>query len=335
MRTLAILLIWASSAILAAQDRPQFVWQGDVSGIVILRIHGDRLNVQVEGSPVTRQQYQFYSSLPDNRQDARLEVREGRGYVHIIDHPRVENSFSLAISIEERQVGSSFYSIAVYWQSADQAFERRSGKAGKLVWNGRVDEEALIACHDKTCVSRTGRGAPVANEHVKFSRPLPHRQVELSLEGQEGRGEIRLVEQPNERNNYTASVSIRDPQSGSGEYSFMLVWKESNKNAQPAAMVADRGLVWKGVVSGHVRVTVAGRSALSQMLNGASLTDERAQFYQALAPRASLKPSIKKLQGRGNVEIVESPAEKNNYTLVFEVSDSGPGAGNYQVEVDW
>jgi len=51
-------------------------------------------------------------------------------------------------------------------------------------------------------------GAPVADEHFKFSKPLPDRDTEVRLEGQDGRGEIRLIEQPRERNHYTARVSI-------------------------------------------------------------------------------------------------------------------------------
>ncbi len=33
-------------------------------------------------------------------------------------------------------------------------------------------------------------------------------------------------------------------------------------------------------------------------------------------------PSIQKLHGRGKVSIVESPSEKNNYRLVFEIDDA-------------
>ena len=46
-------------------------------------------------------------------------------------------------------------------------------------------------------------------------------------------------------------------------------------------------------------------------------------------------PKIQKLRGRGRVSIVESPSEKNNYRLVFEIDDSEPGADSYQVELDW
>jgi len=86
--------------------------------------------------------------------------------------------------------------------------------------SGRVDDDAVVSCQAKRCTS-----SPLAaDEHFKFSKPLPSRDIEVRLEHSLGRGEIRLAEQPREKNNYTAQVAIRDPQAGSGEYTFTLVW---------------------------------------------------------------------------------------------------------------
>jgi hypothetical protein len=323
---------------LPAQDRAQFIWQGEVDGIDILYLHADHLNVQAqEGAPVSRQQYHFYDRLPETHQNARLEVREGRGFVHIIDQPRIENHYTLAISVEDRQPGSSFYSIALYWDASNQVIERGSGRTDKLAWSGRVDEEAVISCQDKNCASSSDHGAPVANPHFKFSRPLPHRDVQLTLEDAEGRGEIRLVEQPSERNNYTARVSIHDPQSGSDEYSFTLIWRRDPTNQPPPPVVEPaRGMFWSGIVDGHARVTILGSSSISETFQGAApISGERVDFSRPLPARSDLKPAIKKLSGSGRVEIVEYPTEKNNYRLIFEISNSEPGPSTYAIEVDW
>jgi hypothetical protein len=332
VRTLTLLFL---ATLLPAQDHAQFTWQGEVDGVDVLYLHADRLNVQVkEGAPVARQQYHFYDRLPESRQDTRLEVREGRGFVHIIDQPRIENQYTLAVSVEDRQPGSSFYSIALYWDASNQAFER-GNKTDKLVWSGRVDEQAIISCQDKTCTSKADRGAPVAEERFKFSRPLPHRDVEVTLDDHAGRGDIRLVEQPRERNNYTARVSIRDPQNGSGEYSFTLAWKRTSGKEPLPVEEATRGLLWSAVVEGRARVTVKGSSSISETIQGAPITGERADFLRPLPSRSDLKPTVKKLSGRGRVEITEYPSEKNNYRLVFEVGDSEAGPSTYAIEVDW
>lgn len=319
--------------VLFAQNRPQFVWQGQVDGIVILHLRDKRLDVQVqEGSPVERQQFQFHDRLPDSRQDARLEILEGRGYAHIVDQPRLDNHYTLAVGIEDRQPGSSFYSIALYWDASTAVLEHPD-RSDKLAWSGRVDQETVISCRAKSCIAESAHGAPVADEHFKFSRPLPNREVTVRLEQAEGRGEIRLVEQPNEHNQYTARVSIRDPQSGSGEYSFALAWPRDG-GKEPELRPLSRRLVWNGTVDGRVRVIVQGGAVLSEAVAGQPVTG-RADVLEPLPARADLNPVVKKLRGRGEVQIVEQPSDKNNYRLVFEIRNPGGGADNYEIEVDW
>lgn len=335
MRFLVSLLLLLGTAL--GQDRPQFVWQGQVDGVAILYLRGNRLDAQVkEGAPVAQQQFHFYQALPEIKQDARLRVMEGRGYVHIIDQPRIDNQFTLAVSIEDRQAGSAFYSIALYWDTTDRAFERSrgEGRTEAIAWSGRVDQEALVSCQRKTCSSSATTGAPVAAEHFKFTRPLPERPVEVTLAETEGRGEIRLVEQPSERNHYTTRVAIHDPQGGSSEYSFKLVWNRPTGN-EPPPIPAGSGLIWSGSVIGHVRIMVKAGAAVSQGLDGGRVSNQRADFMQPLPARSDLQPAVKMLRGRGRVEIVEMPSQQNNYQLIFEIHDPGPGADNYEVELDW
>lgn len=331
---------------LYAQAKPQFVWQGQVDGIAILHLQGKGLAVQIQqGGPVERQQFRFSDPLPDVRLKVRVEVLEGRGYVHVIDQPSVENHYTLAVGIEDRQPGSAFYSIALYWDASTNAFEQGGGKTDRLTWSGRVDHAAVISCHEKSCASSpeqgAQQGAPVADEHFKFSKPLPDRDTEVRLEDLEGRGQIRLVEQPRQQNNYSARVSIRDPGTGAGEYSFSLVWNRLGKKEQalnqagPISEPAGRGFLWRGKVDGRIRVAVQGGASFSETMEGARITGEHAEVFRPLPARSDLTFSIRKLQGRGQVSIVESPSEKNNYRLVFEIDDPEPGADDYEVELDW
>jgi len=323
-----------------AQDHPQFVWQGQVDGIAILHLSGKQLAVQIQdGAPVERQKFHFSDPLPKTQQDVRVEVLEGRGYVHVVDRPSIENQYTLAVEIEDRQPGSSFYSIALYWDTSSNVFEGGAEKTDQVRWTGRVDEAAIISCHQQSCVSSAEQGAPVADEHFKFSRPLPDRDSDVRLEDPEGRGQIRLIEQPRRRNNYTARVSIRDAQAGAGEYSFTLVWNrggsKESKDSAPIPEPTGRGFLWSGRVDGRVRVTLQGGASLSEVLEGVPIGGEHAEMLRPLPARSDLTPTIQKLQGRGRVSIVESPSEKNNYRLVFEIDDPGPGADDYEIQVDW
>jgi hypothetical protein len=312
------------------------VRQGEVDGIVVLHLRDNRLDVQLqEGSPVTRQQFLFHDRLPQTDQDARLEKLEGRGLAHIVDQPRLENHYTLGVAVEDRQPGSSFYSIALYWDATNNILEGHAGRSDKISWSGRVDQEAVIRCHAKTCVSHAVNGAPVADEHFKFSRPMQNRDMDVRLEQAEGRGEIRLVEQPSERNQYTARVSIRDPQSGSGDYSFALVWPRSPGREPELRSPAAAGLMWSGTVDGRVRVTVQGGAVFSEALAGHRVTGERADLLRSLPAHSDLSPVAKKLRGRGEVQIVEQPSDKNNYRLIFEIQNPEGRADNYEIEVDW
>ena len=84
-----------------------------------------------------------------------------------------------------------------------------------------------------------------------------------------------------------------------------------------------------------MRVTLQGGASFSEMVEGAPISGEHAEMLRPLPARADLMPTIQKLRGRGQVSIVESPSEKNNYRLVFEIDDPEPGADDYEIELDW
>jgi hypothetical protein len=321
----------------------QLSWQGQVDGIAILRIQGKTLTVDVrEGAPVERAEFHFSDPLPDSRQDVRVETLEGRGYVHVIEQPKAENRYTLSVEIEDRQAGSGFYSIALYWDPSDNAFQRGSPKVDKAEWSGRVDGATIVVCGAKTCKSSGENGGSVASsERSKFSKPLPERDTEVRLEGVEGRGEVRLIDQPRQRNHYTVRVSIRDLGPGAGDYAFNLVWNRASskdvatEKAAPIPEPAGRGLLWSGKVDGRVRITVQGGASFSEVMEGERIAGQQSEILRPLPARSGPVPELRKLTGRGDVRIVEMPSEQNNFRLVFEIADPEPGADDYVIEVDW
>lgn len=316
------------------ETKPQMVWQGDVDGAAFLYIHGKRLKTETrDGGPIENQRYRISGALPALRQDVRLHITAGRGYVHVVEQPRVENDFTVTVAIEDRQPGRGSYSFALEWTTEDFSSSPNSRNRNQVKWSGRVEDEVVVSCSANKCTSETIRGVAVMREHVKFDRPLPARDVHVNLENVDGRGQVRIVEQPGESNGFTTRVRIRDPQSGVGDYSFTLLW-----NAPPAAseaLAAQTGLTWTGTVAGNVRVTVKGGVAFSEVVHGRPVEAESAQFERPLPARSDLKPAIKKLQGRGIVAIVELPSSRNGYQFVFEIQDPGNGPDAYKVEVAW
>lgn len=336
---LARLALLAFAGAAAFAQSPQFVWEGEVDGTSILSIRGNRVQIEDrEGLPVQRQRYRFFERLPDSRLDARVEVREGRGRVRVLQQPRLDNNYTLVVSIEDRQGGSSFYSLEFYWDNSRGGFfggfptSRTNLDGDRVVWSGRVDDEAIVECRRDRCRAEAVRGGPVTAERFRFTRPLPVRDTTVSLEGVEGRGEVRLIEQPRDENGYTARVRVRDHQGGAGEYAFTLLWARPARNEGDFAR---RGMVWSGRVDGRVRVMVRGREAAAEVVSGGPVVRAQASFMRELPARDNQFATVRRLRGRGRVELVEYPSRRNGYRLVFEIDDSSGGAADYEVEVGW
>mgnify|MGYP006927112621 CR=1 FL=1 len=308
---------------------PQLVWKGEVEGVVMLRIQKKQVTAAGEGRVVGRPVFRFAQPLPERRQEVRVEALEGRGSVRILDQPRADNGYSLAVIIEDRQAGSSPYSLAFYWDGdafADEFDILRARRRETLTWSGRAEDEVIVSCRRSFCEAATTGGTPVQGGRARFTKPLPDRRVTVALLETSGRGDLRLLEQPSESNQYTARVLIRDPQPGSGDYSFKLAWLAPKQ--EPLAVVRP-GLQWSGRVDGTARITVHGRAASAT----GSVTGARAEFERGLTGAAEV--TLTKLRGRGGVRILENPSEANNWTLVFEIADPGPGSGDYEVQVRW
>jgi hypothetical protein len=71
-----------------------------------------------------------------------------------------------------------------------------------------------------------------------------------------------------------------------------------------------------------------------EVLNGAPVSSGTARFFRPL-PARNANAGVRKLRGRGRVELVEHPSRRNGYRLVFEIEDRDGGADHYEVEVGW
>ncbi len=322
----------------AAQE---LTWQGEVDGVALIRIHGNRVDADAEqGLPVQRQRFQFRSPLPQTRQDVHVEVIEGRGRVRLVEQPRPENNYTLAVRIEDRQGGSSFYSLEFSWESRGggwppqwQRGRPAGGRTDTIEWSGRVDGEAVITCRRQACEPEVRAGQPVMRDRYRFSRALPRRDVTVSLEETGGRGEIRLLEQPRESNDFAARVLIRDRQGGGSDYHFVLAWTPPARGE--TFDFARRGMTWSGRVDGAVRLVISGGSAQAEVVSGQPVQRERASFERRLPARDNPNVTVRKLHGRGRVEIVEYPSARNGYRIVVQIEDRDGGADDYEIEVGW
>jgi hypothetical protein len=95
---------------------------------------------------------------------------------------------------------------------------------GSLTWRGRVDDVTLLEIRDRSVRDRVISGQPAQRVNYNFSSALPRSEVQVTVDKRKGRGEVRVVEQPNRRNGYTAIIEIRDSSGGAADYEIEVRW---------------------------------------------------------------------------------------------------------------
>ena len=89
----------------------------------------------------------------------------------------------------------------------------------------QVDNEVEVAVHRDLVNIRVFSGQNPRDDGSECNAPLPDRDLQgFNFEVKDSRNEIRLIEEPSRRNDYTAIVHIRDSASGFGRYHFRLSW---------------------------------------------------------------------------------------------------------------
>ena len=89
----------------------------------------------------------------------------------------------------------------------------------------QVDNEVDVSVHGDMVSIHTLAGREPRDDGSECNAPLPDRDLQgFNFQVIDNRNEIRLVEAPSRRNNFTAVVHIRDSASGEGRYHFRLSW---------------------------------------------------------------------------------------------------------------
>lgn len=97
---------------------------------------------------------------------------------------------------------------------------------GRFEFRGRVDDEVLFYIRGHEVTAQTQFGRRVEVERWSLDEPFPvGRRLRLRLDRRDGRGDVRLLEEPNPRNNYTAVILVSDRRGGRDRYHFRLDWR--------------------------------------------------------------------------------------------------------------
>ena len=217
----------------------------------------------------------------------------------------------------------------------------------RFEWRGRVDGAEDILIRGRSVrVDHLG-AKPIQYQDYRFSAPLPARAVEVELHPIEGRGTVRLMEQPSKRNDYTVVVRIEDRRGGASDYEFEVVWDEddgwgddwgsdgrSDFRWNDDSDGDDGVFRWKGRVDIGAEIEIRGGSHTVTNLGGQGVREDRVEFESSL-PERDVPVSLRKLDGRGVVELIQAPDAKNGYTAIIRIEDDKRGADNYELELRW
>lgn len=112
----------------------------------------------------------------------------------------------------------------------DYGYGSRTGRNQVYEWSGYVDKEIQIRLRgDRAVVQPIGAGDRRSGRG-RVTGGLPRREGTLVIQRLEGRGDVDVIAQPSSRNNYTATLRIRDPRGGSDGYRIVAYWQPSGND---------------------------------------------------------------------------------------------------------
>ncbi|MFB3826296.1 MAG: hypothetical protein ACE15B_05980 [Bryobacteraceae bacterium] len=126
------------------------------------------------------------------------------------------------------------------------------GTSGKCTIEVRVDIAAEVDVYGKFGRLRTIAGQPATWTRMECTDPLPYNMTDFRFRGIDGRGQVKLAQDPR-TNNSMAVIRIDDPRSGSEGYTFAIEWSGASggaptggfQTAAPAAGAASTGGIRK------------------------------------------------------------------------------------------
>lgn len=212
----------------------------------------DDARLQARGRRDTRlSQPEIENALPREDGTVRVRIEDGRGDAQVTQQPSRDNDYTAVVRVRDRSGGADFYRVSAYWVGADNGWgygrgrdgderddrdrnggngawgrDRDRGYRSVLHWSGRVDDALEIRVQGDQIRYRNLSGKGTRDIDTDFAGyGLPRENVELRVVEREGRGSVRVVQQPSARNNYTALIRIYDPRPSYGYYNFDVTWR--------------------------------------------------------------------------------------------------------------
>ncbi len=91
---------------------------------------------------------------------------------------------------------------------------------------------------------------------------------------------------------------------------------------------------WSGRVDREIRITMHGRDARTQMADRSPFPSQRLNVETAL-PQRDGRVSVRVQDGRGDVDVIQQPSARNDYTTIVRIRDRSSGVDDYRLTAYW
>lgn len=158
----------------------------------------------------------------DNREDLAAKIREEEAAVRRAAEERLRRE---AQEYERRQEELRRAEAERRARAEQARLDASALKSGTIAWSGLIDGTDEIVISGGSASVRHVSGVPPRDVKTSFSAPLPRAPVKVQLIMSNGRGPIRIAQEPSASNGYTTIVRVDDSEKGGEKlYQFTLRW---------------------------------------------------------------------------------------------------------------
>lgn len=99
-----------------AQDSGSLDWRGTVDDSIQIVIRNRNARIRhISGRFIDDARFSFDGRAPRNNADIRLDKRNGRGNIFIVQRPNRRNNFTTIVQINDPKGGTDRYRFTLYW----------------------------------------------------------------------------------------------------------------------------------------------------------------------------------------------------------------------------
>jgi hypothetical protein len=223
-----------------------------------------------------------------------------------------------------------------------------------MQFEGYLDRDLVV---DGRLISRAGNRAVVTLVDVEAGRVRGsgwggrRSMVSLTLSGVQVGGRMSPIEtnvvtvstqpNPNQRVVFRTryDVALNDLYRGRPSRELARTdddWRNRDRGYRDGGYRSDlRGSFhWRGRVDGSDYIELRGDRVNIRHMQARPITDATFDVRSPL-PRQPVNVQLRRVQGRGRVDLVQQPSASNNYTAVVYIQDDDGGDDFYEFDLSW